>query len=170
MPNAPRLLATLQVEHYYGWDSSVGDAIGRESVEVARRSGDTAVLIEVLLMRVLALYGPGLTEERLLLLDELRTYDLQGELEVFVLFQRGHTLYECGRPDEGDDVMRQCAAAAAGTPTHRGRDPARRGGGSPGPGTWTTRRRRHWLVPPSSCTGRAATSPTRTSSALRPLA
>ncbi len=107
------VLATLQVEHYYGWDGSVGDALGRESVEVARRSGDTAVLIQVLLMRVLALYGPGLTEERLLLLDELAAYDLQGELEVFVLFQRGHTVYECGRPRESDDLMRQCAAAAA---------------------------------------------------------
>ena len=32
----------------------------------------------VLLMRVLALYGPGLAEERLLLLDELRAYDLRG--------------------------------------------------------------------------------------------
>ena len=85
------VLATLQVEYYYGWDGSVGDALGRESVEVARRSGDTAVLIQVLLMRVLALYGPGLAEERLLLLDELAAYDLQGELEVFVLFQRGHT-------------------------------------------------------------------------------
>ncbi len=31
------VLATLQVEHYYGWDGAVGDAIGRESVEVARR-------------------------------------------------------------------------------------------------------------------------------------
>ena len=40
------VLATLQVEHYYGWDGSVGDAIGRESVEVARQSGDTAVLIQ----------------------------------------------------------------------------------------------------------------------------
>ena len=107
------VLATLQVEHYYGWDGAVGDAIGRESVEVARRSGDTAVLIGVLLMRVLALYGPGLTEERLLLLDELTAYDLQGELEVFVLFQRGHTLYERGLAGESDDVMRQCAAAAA---------------------------------------------------------
>ena len=53
------VLATLQVEHFYGWDSSVGDAIGRESVEVARRSGDTAVLIEVLLMRVLAAVRTG---------------------------------------------------------------------------------------------------------------
>ncbi len=111
-PSRARLLATLQVEYYYGWDGSVGAAIGRESVEVARQSGDRAVLIEVLLMRVLATYGPGLAEERLALLDELGTYDLQGELEVFVLFQRGHTLYECGRPTECDDVMRQCASAA----------------------------------------------------------
>ena len=43
-PERATVLATLQVEYYYGWDGSVGDAIGRESVEVARRSGDTAVL------------------------------------------------------------------------------------------------------------------------------
>ncbi len=115
-PERASVLATLQVEHYYGWDSSVGDAIGRESVEVARQSGDSAVLIEVVLMRVLATYGPGLAEERLALLDELAEYDLQGELQVFVLFQRGHTLYECGRPGESDDVMRQCASAAAALP------------------------------------------------------
>ncbi len=112
-PARARLLATLQVEYYYGWDSTVADRIGRESVEVARRCGDLAVLLEVLMTRVLATYGPGLADERLVLLEEIQEYDLHGELEVFVLFQLGHTLYECLRPVEGDEAMRRCADSAA---------------------------------------------------------
>ena len=48
--------------------------------------------------------------------------------------------------------MRQCADAAAAL-RHTGRgDPARRGGGSPGPATSTTRRRRRSARPRWSCT------------------
>ena len=42
-----RLLAALQMEHFYGWDSSVADPLGAESVEVARACDDQALLLEV---------------------------------------------------------------------------------------------------------------------------
>ena len=43
-PERARLLAALQMEHFYGWDSAVADPIGAESVEVARACGDRDLL------------------------------------------------------------------------------------------------------------------------------
>ena len=42
-----RVLACLQMEHYFGFDAAVADDYGRRSVELARRTGDPDVLVSV---------------------------------------------------------------------------------------------------------------------------
>ncbi len=80
-PERARLLAALQMEHFYGWDSSVADRIGAESVEVARACGDPPLLIEVLLVRIIAAWGPDRAPLRLELIDEVLSYEPTGEFE-----------------------------------------------------------------------------------------
>jgi hypothetical protein len=53
-----RLLATLQLEQYYGMRSTVADEYGREAVRLARETGDEALLLEVLFVSVVAESGP----------------------------------------------------------------------------------------------------------------
>jgi DNA-binding SARP family transcriptional activator len=108
-----RLLAALQMEHFYGYDSSVADPLGAESVEVARGCGDRALLIEVLLVRIIASWGPDRAPQRLEMLDEVLSYEPEGELHVFILFQLATALYEVFEPDRADETMQRCADEAA---------------------------------------------------------
>ena len=112
-PARARLLAALQMEHFYGWDSAVADPIGAESVEVARRCHDTALLIEVLLVRIIATWGPDRAPLRLELIDEVLGYGPTDELRVFILFQLATALYEVFEPERADEAMTQCASEAA---------------------------------------------------------
>ncbi len=112
-PERARLLAALQMEHFYGWDSSVADRIGAESVTVARACGDPALLIEVLLVRIIAAWGPDRAPLRLELVDEVLSHEPTGELRVFILFQLATTFYEVYEPARADETMQQCADEAA---------------------------------------------------------
>ncbi len=108
-----QLLATLQVELYYGWDSAEADAAGSESVDLARQSGQRDVLIEILLVRLIAAWGPQRAVERLALVEELLALQPEGVLEVFAQFQRAVALYECYQPVLSDEVMQACIERAA---------------------------------------------------------
>ncbi len=108
-----RLLATLQMEHYYGWDGAVADRLGSESVEVARRCGDPGLLLEVLLVRIIATWGPQRARQRLALIEEVLSHEPVGELRVFILFQLGAALYELSEPERADATMDECADEAA---------------------------------------------------------
>ena len=112
-PERARLLAALQMEHFYGWDSSIADRIGAESVDVARSVGDPALLVEVLLVRIIAAWGPDRAALRLELIEEVLGYEPEGELRVFVLFQLATALYEVFEPERADETMEQCADEAA---------------------------------------------------------
>jgi hypothetical protein len=104
-----RLLATLQMEHCYGWDIAAADRAGEESVEVARACDDPPLLVEVLLIRIIASWGPGRAAMRLELIEEVLAHEPAGELGVFVRFELGVTVYELVRPDEADAEMGRCA-------------------------------------------------------------
>ena len=112
-PERSRLLAALQMEHFYGWDSAVADRIGAESVEVARRCGDPALLVEVLLVRIIAAWGPNRAPLRLRLVDEVLTHHPVGELRVFILFQLATAYFEVFDPERADATMDLCAREAA---------------------------------------------------------
>jgi hypothetical protein len=107
-----RLLATLQMELFYGQDSTAADLAGAESVEVARACDDPALLLEVLLIRMIASWGPSRAELRLELIEEAVAHEPEGELGVFLLFQLGATVYELFRPTEADAAMKRCAEEA----------------------------------------------------------
>ena len=112
-PERARLLAALQMEHFYGWDSAVADPIGAESVEVARACGDRDLLVEVLMVRILATWGPLRAPLRLELIEEVLSYEPEGELRVFILFQLATAQYEVFQPEQADASMQQCADEAA---------------------------------------------------------
>lgn len=112
-PERARLLAALQMEHFYGWDSAVADPIGAESVEVARACGDRELLVEVLMVRILATWGPLRAPLRLELINEVLSYEPEGELRVFILFQLATAEYEVFEPVKADATMQQCAEEAA---------------------------------------------------------
>ncbi len=108
-----QILATLQVELYYGWDSEEADRVGRESVELARHTGHRDLLIEILLVRLIAAWGPSRAAERLVLIDELIAQGPVGVLELFTQFQQAVALYESFQPSRSDEVMRACASRAS---------------------------------------------------------
>jgi len=111
-PLKARVLACLQMEHYFGFDAAVADEYGRRSVELARRTGDDEVLVSVLLLRALASWGSLTARDRVLLGEELLELPVTGETEVHALWQYGAALYRTGRVAESDAVMERCFAAA----------------------------------------------------------
>jgi hypothetical protein len=112
-PRRARLLAALQVEHYYAWEKQQGDVMGERALEVARATGDDDLLAEVLLINVVASSGPGKAATRLARLEELRTHALGEEIAAFTEFTYARTLYECARVEEADAAAARCAAAIA---------------------------------------------------------
>ncbi|MGA8994013.1 MAG: BTAD domain-containing putative transcriptional regulator [Nocardioidaceae bacterium] len=112
-PDRARLLATLQLEHYYGREPGTAERAGRAALELARACGDSALLLEVLTVRVVAAWGPGRGEERLALVRELLDHRPAGELRVLALFQLGSALYEAADPVAADEQMERCAREAA---------------------------------------------------------
>ncbi len=118
-----RLLAALQMEHFYGWDSSVADPLGAESVEVARACDDRALLLEVLLVRIIATWGPDRAPQRLEMIDEVLGYEPAGELRVFILFQLATALYEVFEPGSGRRDHAAVRRRGGGVAAHRRGDP-----------------------------------------------
>ena len=109
------------------------EVVGARSVELASEAGDVDVLREVLLVSALSLWGPGSAPERLGLIEELLDLAPEGELRALVLFRLGGRLFDCGRPEESDEAMRECTAAAADPTAHRSGDPAGVVGSGPSP-------------------------------------
>ncbi len=107
-----RLLATLQMEHYYGWDSAVADRVGNQALALARDLGDRALLLEVLLVRIISTWGPGRANLRLELVNEVMEHEAEGELRVLILFQLGSALYEVLDPTAADEAMERCEREA----------------------------------------------------------
>ncbi len=112
-PQAALVLATLQMENYYGGQAQKADALGRRSVDLARATGDEDVLRRVLLIRLVATWGPVAYQERLTLAEELLTLPLGGEAEVNALWQYAAALDQAGCAGQADEAMRRCGAAAA---------------------------------------------------------
>ncbi len=112
-PRRARLLATLQMEHYYGMEGHLADELGEESVRLAHECADEALLLEVLFVRVVATWGPGTAYRRLEVLEEIRRHPLAAETSVLTDFQWAVTLYECNRASEADQVMAGVAVASA---------------------------------------------------------
>ncbi len=108
-----RLLSTLQMEHYYGRDSTVADRVGNESLELARQLGDRTLLLEVLLVRIISAWGPGRGRLRLELANEVMDHRPEGELLVLILFQLASALYEVLDPDGSDVVLARCIEEAS---------------------------------------------------------
>ena len=120
-PLQARLLAILQLEHFYGWRSRVVEEYGRRSVELARRLDDAALLREVLMLRLVASTGGWDATGRLALVEELLGLRPEGELEVTALFYLGQVRWDGGDPDGADEAMRRCDEAA-GVLRHTGLD------------------------------------------------
>ncbi len=118
LPHVPRdlrarLLAILQMEHFYGWKSDIVDDYGRRSVALARESGDLDLLRDVLMLRLIASTGSWQATERLALAEELLGLQPRRELEVTALFYLGQTRWDSGDPDGADAAMERCGEAAA---------------------------------------------------------
>ncbi len=108
-----RLLAILQMEHFYGRESAVVEDYGVRSIELARSTGDTGLLREVLMLRLIASFGSWRSQDRLALVQELLGLEPQGELEVTALFYLGQVLWDCGDAAGADAAMRRCQESAA---------------------------------------------------------
>jgi DNA-binding SARP family transcriptional activator len=112
-PGQARLLAILQMEYVYRWESAVVEDLGRRSVRLAREVGDPALLRDVLMLRIGASTGAWEAEERLGLVEELLALTPEGELGVTALFYLGQVRWDCGDPAGADEAMARCAEAAA---------------------------------------------------------
>ena len=113
-PLRARLLAILQLEHFYAWRTDLVEDHGRRSVELARDVGDAQLLREVLMLRLVATAGSWDAAGRLALAEELLALEPEGELEVTALFHLGHIRWDSGDPAGADDAVRRCEEAAAG--------------------------------------------------------
>lgn len=108
-----RLLAILQMEHFYGWDTALAEEYGLRSVELARRTDDVELLREVMTLRLIASAGSWDARGRLALAEELRSLEPEGEVRVTVLFHLGHVRWDCGDVAGADETMSRCAEAAS---------------------------------------------------------
>lgn len=108
-----RLLAILQMEHFYGWNTALAEEYGLRSVELARRADDVGLLREVMTLRLIASSGSWDARGRLALAEELMSLDPEGEVAVTVLFHLGHIRWDCGDVAGADETMSRCAEAAS---------------------------------------------------------
>ena len=157
-PLAAMVLACLQMEHYYARQSEVSEAFGRQSVEMARRTGDPAVLLRVLLVGALAAWGQLSTAQRVQLGKEIVQLPMDAEQQVLGWWNYGTALHQAGRPVASDAAMARCFAAA-----DRLRHPARtsrsRGGGSCGRWSGPVPTPQPSVRRPSTCTVEPASRP-----------
>ncbi len=111
LPDGPlraRVLASAQMENCYGWQTDEVDRYGRESLDAARGCGDPDVLTDALLLRALALWGPGTHGERIALAEELLATDLREEDELYARWQLGMALHQAGLPERSEEQMVRC--------------------------------------------------------------
>ena len=100
-----RLLANLGLEHYVSWRQDECDPRMRESLEVARQSGDKEVLRDCLAAREMTLWGPGMHVERAERAREHLTLEMSPELEITALFQLGSAQLQGGDVVASDATM-----------------------------------------------------------------
>lgn len=107
-----RLLAHVGLEHYISWTDVDFHSLLREAIEVARSSGDPAVLRDCLAAMEMTLWGPGMYRQRMEFAREHLALGLPPELEIVALFQLGSALYHAGQAQEADETMARAFALA----------------------------------------------------------
>lgn len=97
-PARATLLALLAAARHSLDPSPEHDALSREAVEVARRTGDPSVVASALLARQLVVVGPGSTHERLELANEALGLAAKGaeDIEHLARGARTHCFLELG--------------------------------------------------------------------------
>jgi hypothetical protein len=107
-----RLLANLGLEHYVAWRPELSDPLLWESLEVARRSGDTEVLRDCLAAREMTLWGPGMHVQRAECAREHLELGLSPELEITARFQLATAQLQWGDAPAADETMEGAFALA----------------------------------------------------------
>ena len=100
-----RLYGTLGLEQYMSADFRASDESGRYSLELARASGDRAVLRDCLAAREVALFVPGGAAEREQRARESLTVVDDAEYTISAHFHLATALHHQGRGDEADRAI-----------------------------------------------------------------
>ena len=119
-----RLLANLAVEVVYGRDRDRRHLLSAEALSMARRLGDERTLAQVLLARIVAIWGPDTVEERLVASEELLAVATRLDDAVLVCsgcWHRFMAAMEAGDEVEADRCLDRAEGLAAelGQPTMR---------------------------------------------------
>ena len=105
-----RLLAALELEYSNAGATELADERGERAIQLARSTGDEALLAEVLFAGTMASYGPGKVPTRLTRTEELVTLPLRGELVAYADFVHAQALFAAGRVEEADAAAARCRA------------------------------------------------------------
>ena len=100
-----RLYGTLGLEQYMAGDFRASDESGRHSLDLARASGDRAVLRDCLAAREVALFVPGGAAEREQRARESLTVVDDAEYTISARFHLATALHHQGRGDEADEAI-----------------------------------------------------------------
>ena len=100
-----RLYGTLGLEQYMAADFRSSDESGLHSLELARASGDRAVLRDCLAAREVALFVPGGAAEREQRARESLTVVDDAEYTISAHFHLATALHQQGRGDEADEAI-----------------------------------------------------------------
>ena len=106
-----RLLAALEMEYSNAGATHLADERGERAVQLARATGDEALLAEVLFAGAMASYGPGKVSRRLTRTAELVTLPLRGELTAYAEFVHAQALFAAGRVEDADVAATRCREA-----------------------------------------------------------
>lgn len=107
-----QLVAALACELTYSGDYARRRRLADEALQIARASGDAALLVRVSNLVFSALWVPDTLAERVALTDEslaLLEVVRDPSLQYWCTVRSVHNLFQVGRIEEGDRVMRQCA-------------------------------------------------------------
>ncbi|WP_067178549.1 AfsR/SARP family transcriptional regulator [Microtetraspora niveoalba] len=97
------LLGTLGIELNYGPRRAEGEAMAAEAVEIARRVGDPALLLQVLNNYLIAAWVPAREHERLRAVEEMLAVPrLPASAELVARIQRLHCMFRMGELAEWD--------------------------------------------------------------------
>jgi DNA-binding SARP family transcriptional activator len=108
-----RLLIHLSVEFSIAWRTEDADRTGLEALELARGSGERAILQECLELRCVTLFLPGRARELERTARELLALEIDPERELAARFHLGNGLHRQGRAIESDEVMARAFELAA---------------------------------------------------------
>lgn len=111
-PLRARLHASLSLELYMAQNYDGSERQGQRSLELARETGDRALLRDCLVAREVALFSPGGTAERERCARESLTVADSPEHEIAARFHLGCALQQLGRGPEGDRAIAPAYALA----------------------------------------------------------